>query len=94
MKIAIITYQYPPGAGQSGIANYTRNLAQVLASRSHEGHVIAHTDPEDGEAQEFLDGKVRLHRIREPKWTRKFSLLKVFAYRWRIYQKTREYHVA
>ena len=90
MRIAIITYQYPPGAGQSGIANYTRNLAQGLVSRGNEVHVIAHTDPEDGDEKELLDGKVRVHRIREPKWTQKTSLLKIFAYRWRLYQKVRE----
>ncbi|MCK5342952.1 MAG: glycosyltransferase family 4 protein, partial [Candidatus Heimdallarchaeota archaeon] len=90
MKIAIITYQYPPGTGQSGIANYTRNLAHGLVSRGNEVHVIAHTDPEDGDEQELMDGKVYVHRIREPRWTQKISLLKVFAYRWRIYQKTNE----
>jgi len=90
LRIAIITYQYPPGIGQSGIANYTCNLAQGLVSRGNEVHVIAHTDPEEGDEQELLDGKVRVHRIREPKWTQKISLLKVFAYRFRIYRKTNE----
>jgi glycosyltransferase involved in cell wall biosynthesis len=41
MKIAFISYEYPPDTGGGGIATYVRQAARMLASRGHHVEVFA-----------------------------------------------------
>lgn len=56
---------------QCGIASYTRNLAQALASRGHEVHVLAEHDKDSvrGANATFMDGPVYVQRC----WSRQYD---------------------
>src|SRR5437879_4038985 len=41
MRIALISYEFPPETGFGGIGSYTRQAAGVLAARGHDVHVFA-----------------------------------------------------
>lgn len=41
MKIAFITYEFPPDTGKGGIATYTQQVVSFLSSHSWEVHVFA-----------------------------------------------------
>jgi glycosyltransferase involved in cell wall biosynthesis len=41
MKIAFITYEYPPDTGKGGIGTYTQQIASFLSSNSFNIHVFA-----------------------------------------------------
>ncbi len=41
MRIALLSYEYPPETGFGGIGTYTRTQARALARLGHEVHVIA-----------------------------------------------------
>lgn len=60
MRIAFITYEFPPDTGKGGIGTYTRQVASLLAGMGVQVHVFA------GTAQEtYLREKdgYRVHRI-------------------------------
>lgn len=44
MRIAFITYEFPPDTGKGGIGTYTIQLASLLASNNFDVHVFAGTD--------------------------------------------------
>jgi glycogen synthase len=63
MKIALLSYEYPPETGFGGIGTYTWYQARALVKLGHEVHVLAGAiQPGDLRIQEH-DG-VRVHRFR------------------------------
>ena len=63
MKIALLSFEYPPETGFGGIGTYTWYQARALAKLGHEVHVLAGaTDPTKLRTHEH-DG-VRVHRFR------------------------------
>ena len=61
MRIAIITYEYPPDTGKAGIATYSRQIAEVLAIAGCDVHVFAgsHTRQEDS-----IESTINVHRVK------------------------------
>ena len=43
MRIALLSYEYPPETGFGGIGTYTYYQARALARLGHEAHVFAGT---------------------------------------------------
>ena len=93
MKIAVISYQFPPDFGIGGVGVYSSRLAYGLSDFGHEVHVIAHTNPDDAQETDIKVGKVVVHRIHEPKWSQKIPFLRVLLYRWRIRMKAMEIYL-
>jgi glycogen synthase len=63
MKIALLSYEYPPETGFGGIGTYTWYQARALAKLGHDVHVVAGaTDPTSLRIVEH-DG-VKVHRFR------------------------------
>ena len=60
MRILYISNEYPPETGFGGIGTYTRCMAQAMAGRGHDVHVICRAA--DGTACRRHDGGVTLHR--------------------------------
>lgn len=62
MRIAFISYEYPPDTAFGGIGTYVYNTARILASRGHDVEVFAasHTREEI-----YTDEGVKVHRIKE-----------------------------
>ncbi len=63
MKIAFISYEYPPDTAYGGIATYVHQAAQMLVRRGHQVEVFAGSPARAGTERE--DG-VFVHRLREP----------------------------
>ena len=62
MKIAFISYEYPPDTADGGIATYTQQAAQMLVERGHSVEVFAGTRKEAGTLRQ---NGVLVHRIYE-----------------------------
>jgi glycosyltransferase involved in cell wall biosynthesis len=79
MKIAFISYEYPPDTADGGIATYVEQAARILSVRGHEVTVFAGT--REGRSYEFRDNFcVRV--IRQPVLDRSSfadAILPVFA---------------
>jgi len=60
MRIAFISYEYPPDTAVGGIATYVFQAASMLCSRGHEVEVFTASQHRDGE--ELCDG-IRVHRL-------------------------------
>ncbi len=60
MRIAFITYEFPPDTGKGGIGTYTIQMASLLASNGFDVHVFAGTDKPS--YNQVLQ-KVYVHRI-------------------------------
>ena len=75
MKIALLSFEYPPETGFGGIGSYTWYHARGLAKLGHEVHVLAGaTDPTELRTTEH-DG-VQVHRYRaDGFWMRMFDRL-------------------
>lgn len=69
MKIAFISYEYPPDTAYGGIATYVHQAAKMLSRRGH--HVEVFTASPDRSGTEAEDGLL-VHRISE-KRQHKFS---------------------
>src|SRR5437016_952609 len=59
MRIALVSYEYPPQQGLGGVGSYMFRLAGALGQAGHEVHVIA--GPSTFEPVD--QPNVRLHRI-------------------------------
>ena len=59
MRIALVSYEYPPETGYGGIGTYVHQAAHMLAERGHEVEVFAGAKTE---SRSLEDGKVLLHR--------------------------------
>lgn len=74
LRIALLSYEYPPETGLGGIGTYTWTQARALARAGHEVHVLAGaTTPgavrseRDGEVVVWRDGGARwAHRLGAP----------------------------
>jgi glycogen synthase len=62
MKIALISYEYPPDTALGGIATYMLHAAKMLHERGHHVEVFAASPTQTGT---FDDAGVTVHRIRE-----------------------------
>jgi len=62
MKIALISYEYPPDTAMGGIATYMLHAARMLHDRGHHVEVFAASLTQTGT---FDDGGVTVHRVRE-----------------------------
>lgn len=62
MKIAIISFEYPPDTAVGGIATYCFQTARMLSARGHHVEVFAGSPHRDGTED---DDGVLIHRIRE-----------------------------
>ncbi|MBE9031001.1 glycosyltransferase family 4 protein [filamentous cyanobacterium LEGE 11480] len=60
MKIALISYEYPPDTAIGGIATYVRQAAHMLAQRGHTVEVFAASPDRAGSE---TDAGVTVHRI-------------------------------
>ena len=60
MKIAFITYEYPPDTDKGGIGTYTQQMANLLLSNGVEVHVFAGSQGREGAENE---NGLRVHRI-------------------------------
>jgi glycogen synthase len=64
MNILFLSMEYPPETGGGGIGSYVANIAQALASRGHEIHVLSCVPGQD--TSDRLDGEVHVHRRGTP----------------------------
>jgi len=60
VKIALLSREYPPDSPWGGLATLYQALAQALAERGHETHVICQAV---GERSEDIDSGVFVHRV-------------------------------
>lgn len=60
MKIALISYEYPPDAGYGGIGTYVYQMARLLRDRGHHVEVFASSPERDGSELEY---GIWVHRI-------------------------------
>ena len=63
MRIALISYEYPPETGFGGIGTYTHCHARALSRLGHEVHVFAGAD--HSERRTYRDGNVAVTRLRK-----------------------------
>lgn len=98
MNICLVSQEYPPETGGGGIGTHTYYLAKNLVKMGHVVHVISKSVNEE---REYMDGKVRVYRVKvsSPFWkvlisigsfTRIGPSLRVLAYSWRINKKLGE----
>jgi glycogen(starch) synthase len=60
LTIALVTIEYPPDPFSSGIGSYTKTMAESLARRGHEVHVVTRGTGDECRTQE---GSVTIHRV-------------------------------
>jgi len=63
MKIAFISYEYPPDAAYGGIATYVNQAVRMLYTRGHAVEVFTSSPIRSGTVDE---AGVLVHRVREP----------------------------
>ncbi|MDP9173940.1 MAG: glycosyltransferase family 4 protein [Planctomycetota bacterium] len=67
MKIALVSFEYPPDTAFGGIATYKLHAARMLRDRGHHIEVFAASPHREGT---FEDDGISIHRVRE---TERFS---------------------
>jgi glycosyltransferase involved in cell wall biosynthesis len=60
MKIAFVSYEYPPDTAFGGIATYTLQIAHLMRQRGHQVEVFAGSPLRSGT---FTDGDILVHRV-------------------------------
>jgi glycosyltransferase involved in cell wall biosynthesis len=60
VRILLVTREYPPDTAWGGIATLYHGLAQALAGKGHEVHVVCQAVDEQGD---LADGEVLVHRV-------------------------------
>src|SRR5271170_5381792 len=79
MKIALITYEYPPDTALGGIGTYNQHAARILHQRGHQVEVFSASTSRSGV---FDDDGITVHRLREPERRGfPFSIAPIFARR-------------
>ncbi len=82
MKIALLSFEYPPETGFGGIGTYTWYHARALVRLGHEVHVLAGSTVQTALDNHQHDG-VFVHRYRAGGgWMRIFRLFGVFGCHW------------
>lgn len=66
MKIALVSYEYPPDTAYGGIATYKAHAARMLRDRGHDVEVFAASPTRCGETEQ--DGVI-VHRVQETERT-------------------------
>ena len=61
MRIAFISYEYPPDISQGGIATYLRQISKVLKKRGHDIEIFASSTYRD---KTHFDFEFKVHRIK------------------------------
>jgi glycogen(starch) synthase len=61
LKIAFVTYEYPPDTSGGGIGTYTQQVAKILETYGHPVTVFCGTPHDD---HETISGSIRIIRIR------------------------------
>jgi glycogen synthase len=61
LTVAFVTPEYPPDPYSSGLATYTRTLAEALAARGHQVHVVSRGRSDTPETS--VRGGVFVHRV-------------------------------
>lgn len=61
MRIAFVSYEYPPDTGYGGIGTYVLNAAKLMARRGHEVEVFSGSADRDVTTK---DGGILIHRTR------------------------------
>jgi glycosyltransferase involved in cell wall biosynthesis len=64
MKIAFLSYEYPPDTGFGGIGTYTWYQSRALAKLGHEVHVLSGAKEPSPARMQTIDG-VHVHRFRD-----------------------------
>ena len=77
MRIAFISYEYPPDTAFGGIGTYMYNISRILASRGHDVVVITASHDREGV---FEENGVEIHRIIERK-RNDFAILAAHVFR-------------
>jgi len=67
MRIAFVSYEYPPDAAYGGIGTYVDHASRMLAARGHQVEVFSSSPHRAGT---FEQGAVRVHRIVETDYLR------------------------
>jgi hypothetical protein len=62
MKIAFISYEYPPDSAHGGIATYMHQAARMMSGRGHHVEVFAGSRHRSGT---FCEDGVLVHRLIE-----------------------------
>ena len=79
VKIALISYEYPPDTALGGIGTYTQQAARILRQRGHQVEVFSASKSRSGV---FDDDGIRVHRLIEPERRGfPFSIAPIFARR-------------
>ena len=60
MRIAFISYEYPPDTAVGGIGTYTFQIARLLASENFDVHIFAGSHIQSGET---LENGITIHRV-------------------------------
>src|SRR5437773_5690788 len=63
MRIAFISYEFPPDTAVGGIATYVAQASRMLSARGHDVEVFSASPTRAGSWTE--DG-IRVHRVQEP----------------------------
>ena len=79
MRLALISYEYPPDSALGGIGTYTRQAAILLSQRGHRVEVFAASPKRSGH---FEEGKIGVNLLNETKRERfPEAVAKVFSER-------------
>lgn len=65
MKIALISYEFPPDTGFGGIGTYTFQMAKVLADRGHYVEVFSCSHTAE-KLNQLINEAIILHRVKAP----------------------------
>lgn len=61
MRIAFITYEYPPDTGKGGIGTYTSQVAQMLVSKGWDVHIFSGTHQAGSYC---IESGIHLHKVK------------------------------
>jgi glycosyltransferase involved in cell wall biosynthesis len=64
MKVAFVSYEYPPDTAIGGIATYVRQAAQMLAQRGHSVEVFTASTSRSGRETDPNHPRLTVHRVR------------------------------
>jgi glycosyltransferase involved in cell wall biosynthesis len=79
MKIALVSYEYPPDSAFGGIATYMLHAARMLHDRGHHIEVFSASGTREGT---FEDDGIAVHRVKElERFEFPFKIASVFAAR-------------
>lgn len=81
MKIALVSYEYPPDTAVGGIGTYVAQIAQLLQQRQHQVEVFAGSPSRSGS---FVESGILVHRVQAPRPDFATAIAPIFHQRHRI----------